>query len=142
MFPERRGEHCSLPCLSPCEIAQYAYGSSQLQSMWQALRLTESSKYPGTSNLPSRRPTDSSHIQEKKIAATDGVGMLERISSALKMSDLVGVPLNPTLTTVSHTMKRNTRHSLHSILSVTKPLHTTEQDADSKKKKKRKILPR
>ena len=118
--------------LSTVEMAHYTYGSSELQGMWLALRLAESSKYPGTASLPSRSQRVTTLVRETKRASGE-----EGVAIALKMRDLTGITFNSMQTTVRHAMKRDLKRSLHTILSVTKPLHSTERDS----KKKKKLLP-
>lgn len=115
--------------VSVSDIVHCMYGCSQQHDMWQALRLAEVTKYPATSNLPSRRQT-----VPEIMTKNDECSKTKCV--ALKMKDLIGIPLNPILTTVSHTMKRTTGRSLHTIVSVTKSPHSSKQQDDKKKKKK------
>ena len=136
--PESHGQYFSpaKASLSPTEVVQLTYGSPHLKDMWVALRLAETSKYPGTANLPSRKQTDMTLVQETK-SVVQGNSMNKRDSCDICIRDLTGLSLNPMVTTVSHSMKRNTRRSLHTILSITKPVHSMEHDG----KKKIKALP-
>ena len=120
------------------DVVQCAYRSLQQHDMWQALRLTEAGKYPATSSLPSRT---ASLAPETDTATTTENDASKREESAisLRMMDLIGIPLNPVLRTVSQSMKRTSRYSLHTITSVTKLAHSSSEQKDCKKKKK--ILP-
>ena len=137
LSPVSRKEHQSLAqtSLSPSEIVQHTYRSSQLKTMWLALRLAESAAYPGTFGLPSRRQTDITLLQETIVDKDSALkAKLEEDSNDISVRDLTGISLNPMVTTVQHTMKRDTKRSLHTILSVTKPIRSLEHNS-------KKVLP-
>ena len=103
--------------------------------MWRALRLAESAQYPGASTLPSRRQMDVT-LMSGTESLEDGSVLKEEGSKDISMRDLTGISLNQMVTTVQHTMKRDEKRSLHTILSITKPIRSLQNDA-----KKKKIIP-
>ena len=135
--PDVQEEHLSFPeaSLSPTEVVQHTFGSSHLKGMWRALRLAESAQYPGTSTLPSRRQTDVTLTGGMESLEDDSVSR-EEGSKDISMRDLTGISLNQMVTTVHHTMKRDEKRSLHTILSITKPTRSLQNDA-----KKKKVIP-
>lgn len=136
MIPPDDGqkEHVSLP-LSPTEVVQHTFGSSQLKRMWRALRLAESVQYPGASALPSRRQMDVTLMNGTESLEDDSVPK-DEVSKDISMRDLTGISLNQMVTTVHQTMKRDEKRSLHTILSITKPIRSLQNDL-----KKKKVIP-
>ena len=118
------------------DIVGSVYGDGcQLEDMWEALRLVEIAWCPATACLPSRtKPTNATLSRE----TSDERNSFKNSSSIfVRLTDLIGIPLDHPLTTVSDTMKRSFKRSVNTVLSVTTPQHCSKPCGNQQMTKKK-----